>query len=67
MRVWGIEIGAYGVKNGCIFVERLLLGSWTKKEFRKRTQLKYITLRGWAQILRNKMSTLGLMCRCKRG
>ena len=27
------------------FVDRLLLGSWTDKEFRKRTRVKYITFR----------------------
>jgi len=27
------------------FVERLLLGSWTEKEFRKRTRVSYITFR----------------------
>src|SRR5665213_446391 len=27
------------------FVDRLLLGSWTEKEFRKRTRVKYVTFR----------------------
>jgi hypothetical protein len=40
MKVWSIEIGVYIVKNGCT---DLLLGSWTKKEFRKQTQVESIT------------------------
>lgn len=41
MRVWGIEIGARGVK----FVDCSLLGLWMEKKFRKRPRVKYITFR----------------------
>jgi hypothetical protein len=43
MKVWGIERGTFRVKTG--FVNHLLLGSWTEKESRKRTQVKYVTFK----------------------
>jgi hypothetical protein len=53
------------------FVDRLLLGSWTENEFRKRTRVTHNTFRFLCErlgpYLKKKVLNLGLRCRCKIG